>query len=315
MSCWFPEHLIYHSLLFGLKGKRMNSVLIIGCGDIGLRVALQYRAGTVTGVVRSAASADRLAAAGVEALHIDLDADITGAQLPADGCEIYYFAPPPGTGDSDTRVAGVCAALAGDNRPEKLVYISTSAVYGDCNGDWIDETAPLRPGTARGRRRLDAEQQLLRWGREQGVPVVILRVPGIYAHDRLPVERLRKGLPVLAAEQAPYTNRIHADDLAHICIAAMQRGRGGEVFNVSDGHPTTMTDYFNRVADALGLARPPQVDRETAQQALSASMLSFLGESKRLHNAKMLEQLDVTLRYPDLSAGLAGLAGLARRPG
>jgi nucleoside-diphosphate-sugar epimerase len=119
------------------------------------------------------------------------------------------------------------------------------------------------------------------------------------------VERLKKGLPVLAEDQAPYTNRIHADDLAEICVAAMRRGPAGEIFNVSDGHPTTMTDYFNRVADALGMPRPPQVDRETAQTALSASMLSFLGESKRLKNDRMLEALGIRLRYPELAAGLA----------
>jgi nucleoside-diphosphate-sugar epimerase len=135
--------------------------------------------------------------------------------------------------------------------------------------------------------------------------VVILRVPGIYAHDRLPIRRLREGLPVLAEADSPFTNRIHADDLARVCIAAMKRGRPGAAYNVSDGHPTTMTDYFNRVADCLGLPRPPVVDRSTARQALSPSMLSFLEESKRLDNRRMREELGVELIYPDLVAGLA----------
>jgi nucleoside-diphosphate-sugar epimerase len=283
----------------------MNPVLILGCGDIGLRVARALQPAPVSGVVRSAASARRLASQGIDAVRLDLDAPIAAAALAATGRELYYFAPPPPQGDSDTRVAAVCRLLAGDNLPARVVYISTSAVYGDCGGAWIDETAPLRPATARGRRRLDAERRWLAWSERWGVAAVILRVPGIYARDRLPVQRLRDGLPVLAETESPFTNRIHADDLARACIAAMRRGRPGRAYNVSDGHPTTMTDYFNQVADRLGLARPPVVGRAEAQRVLSASMLSFLGESKRLRNQLMREELGVELAYPDLAAGLA----------
>jgi nucleoside-diphosphate-sugar epimerase len=282
----------------------MNAVLIIGCGYIGLKVAELCRPAPVTGVVRSQESLSILKDQGIEARRLDLD-DATGAgELAAAGKDVFYFAPPPSAGDIDPRVTAVCAAFQGDNRPARLVYISTSAVYGDCGGGWIDETAALRPGTARGRRRLDAERQWLLWGKQTRVPVVILRVPGIYGPGRLPVQRLREGLPVLRVEQSPFTNRIHADDLARVCLAAMQRGRAGEAYNVSDGHPTPMSDYFNQVADRLGLPRPPVVDRETAQRELSASMLSFLSESKRLVNSKMLEQLGITLLYPDLQRGL-----------
>jgi nucleoside-diphosphate-sugar epimerase len=236
---------------------------------------------------------------------LDLDRPFTAAELDADGRELYYFAPPPATGDTDPRVAAICSVMRGAHRPRKLVYISTTAVYGDCKGRWIDETAPLEPGTARGRRRLDAERQWLAWGKQQQVPVVLLRVPGIYGPAKLPVQRLRQGLPVLAEDQAPFTNRIHADDLASACLAAMQHGADGEAYNVSDGHPTNMTDYFNRVADLLGLRRPPVVDRATAERELTASMLSFLSESKRLDNTKMREKLGVKLRYPRLEDGLA----------
>ena len=283
----------------------MNPVLILGCGDIGLRVARALQPASITGVVRTEDSARRLASQGIEAVQLDLDAPIPAAALAATGCDLYYFAPPPPRGDGDTRVAGVCRVLAGDNLPARVVYISTSAVYGDCGGAWIDETAPLRPATARGRRRLDAERRWLAWSEQSGVAVVILRVPGIYAHDRLPLQRLREGLPVLAETESPYTNRIHADDLARACIAAMRRGRPGQAYNVSDGHPTTMTDYFNQVADRLGLPHPPVVSRAEAQRVLSPSMLSFLGESKRLRNRLMREQLGVELAYPDLAAGLA----------
>jgi len=285
----------------------MNSVLIVGCGDIGRRVASLCAPASVVGVVRSEDSASLLREQGIDAKRLDLDGTLTAADLPAAGKQVYYFAPPPPHGESDPRVAAVCATLQGNNCPTKLVYISTTAVYGDCAGAWIDETAALKPGTARGRRRLDAERQLLNWGAKQRIPVVVLRVPGIYGPERLPADRLRRGLPVLAEAEAPFTNRIHADDLARICVAAMQRGRGGEAYNVSDGRPTTMTDYFNRVADRLGLPRPPVVDRKTAERVLSASMLSFLSESKRLINDKMINELGVQLDYPDLETGLARL--------
>jgi nucleoside-diphosphate-sugar epimerase len=138
--------------------------------------------------------------------------------------------------------------------------------------------------------------------------VVILRVPGIYGPGRLPLDRLRKGLPVLAERDSPFTNRIHAEDLARVCLLAMQRGRAGEAYNVSDGHPTSMSDYFNRTADILSLPRPPVIDRARAERELSASMLSFLSESKRILNTKMLDELGVRLRYADLEQGLAGLS-------
>lgn len=286
----------------------MKDVLIIGCGDIGRRVATRIGAEQVIGIVRSGSSARALAALGVEARTLDLDAPVEPSALPAAGRKIFYFAPPQGTGNTDDRVRRVCAALEYNNRPSRVVYISTSAVYGDCAGAWIDETAALNPGTARGHRRLDAERQWLKFGETCGIPVIILRVPGIYAHDKLPLRRLREGLPVLVEDEAPFTNRIHADDLARVCIAAMQRGKAGRAYNVSDGRPTSMTDYFNKVADRLGLARPPQVGRDEAEKHLSSAMLSFLGESKRLANTRMLEELQIELQYPDLDRGLAAVA-------
>jgi nucleoside-diphosphate-sugar epimerase len=286
----------------------MDSVLIVGCGDIGLRLAGLCGGSPVTGLVRSEHSVARLRARQVRPQLLDLDAPFEPDDLAAANSQLYYLAPPPPRGDTDPRVEAVCAALRGRHRPGKVVYLSTTAVYGDCEGRWIDETAPLRPGTARGRRRLDAERHWLRWGDREGVPVVILRVPGIYGPGRLPLERLRKGLPVLAEQESPFTNRIHADDLARVCLLAMQRGRAGEAYNVSDGHPTSMSDYFNRVADILSMPRPPAVDRATAERELSASMLSFLSESKRILNTKMLDELGVILQYADLDQGLACLA-------
>jgi nucleoside-diphosphate-sugar epimerase len=186
-----------------------------------------------------------------------------------------------------------------------MVYISTSAVYGDCQGAWITEAQATAPTSDRGRRRLDAERQVVDWCTRQGVQWNILRVPGIYGPGKLPLARLEQGLPVLREADAPYTNRIHGDDLAMICIAAMQSPVHNNVFNVSDGHPSNMTDYFFRVADAAGLPRPPTVARAEAEQVLSPGMLSFLADSRRMQNDKLLKQLGIRLQYPDLDSGLA----------
>ena len=188
--------------------------------------------------------------------------------------------------------------------PERVVYISTSGVYGDCGGAWIDEDWPLNPISERGKRRLAAELILRGWSDRTGIPVVILRVPGIYGPGRLPVERVRQGVPVLFEADSPYSNRIHADDLALACCAAARRGHAGQAYNISDGHPTTMTDYFWRIADRYGLKRPPAISLAEARQVLSPNMLSFLEESKRLDNRRMLDKLQVTLQYPDLASGL-----------
>jgi nucleoside-diphosphate-sugar epimerase len=290
-----------------MQDKPFKTVLIVGCGYIGRHVAalLAAEKHAVTGVVRSRDSADKLAESGAGVVCVDLD------QLPADldwGCteaDIFYFAPPPPSGEQDLRMQAFLTSLPGKMTVRRLVYISTSAVYGDCHGAWITETQPLDPTTPRGHRRLHAEQQLREWCRLNKAHWIILRVPGIYGPGKLPLERLRKGTPVLRETDAPYTNRIHADDLAAICVAAMQSTSCNEVYNVSDGHPGNMTDYFFRVADAAGLPRPPQVSREAAQSVLSAGMLSFLNDSRRMDNSKLLDEMGIELQYPGLDAGLA----------
>ena len=166
----------------------------------------------------------------------------------------------------------------------------------------------MRPLAERAQRRTDAEAALQSWGDANGADWVILRVPGIYAQDRLPLARLQRGEPVLVAEEAPWTNRIHADDLAMVCQAAMDTAPAHSVYNVTDGQPSTMTDYFNQVADYAALPRPPQVSLAEAKQTMSAGMLSYLAESRRIHNDKMLKELGVQLRYPSLRSGLAAVA-------
>ena len=258
----------------------------------------------VTGVVRSEMSAMAVRATGAHVLRIDFDSDTPPDGWSSGYSEVYYFAPPPREGDTDERLRRCLAQFDTATPPRRIVYISTSAVYGDCDGAWISEAQPVASTTARGRRRLDAENRLREWTQAHGVRLVILRVPGIYGPGKLPLARLQQGLPVLREADAPWTNRIHADDLAAICIAAMQAGSPDVVYNVCDGHPSNMTDYFFRVADAAGLPRPPEVDREEAGRVLSAGMMSFLQDSRRMKNDKLLRELDITLQYPDLDAGL-----------
>jgi len=284
----------------------MERVILVGCGDIGKRVArLAMAQGLeVWGVTRNATHADELEAMGIRCVHGDLDSQLPIDGLPTSGAQVIYLAPPPGGGENDPRVRTFAASVLPGEEPAKVVYISTSGVYGDCGGGIVNEQTPLNPQTARGRRRVDAETLLRDWGKHRQIPVVILRVTGIYGPGRFPLARIREGHPVLREEEAGLTNRVHADDLAQICLVAAEKAAAGEVYNVSDGHPTTMTEYFNRVADAFGLPRPPQVSLEEARRVMTPLMLSYIVESRRMDNRKLLEDLGVTLRYPDLASGL-----------
>ncbi len=278
-----------------------QQVFIAGCGDIGLRVAAlaQARGLPVTGLVSGEASARKLRDGAVTPLLCDLDQAVPALPELADAA-VFYFAPPPRAGEDDPRLRHFLAALT---RARVLVYLSTSAVYGDCQGAWVDETAELKPGLPRGRRRVAAEQAALAWGAAQGCPVMILRVPGIYGPGRLPAERLRRGLPVLAESESPWTNRIHADDLASAALCVADEGQAGRAYNVSDGNPTSMADYFNRCAALLALPPPPQVTMAQARTQLTPEMLSFLEESKRL-DTRRLRALGWQPRYASLAEGL-----------
>ena len=281
-------------------------VLIVGCGDIGRRVGrlLLAEGRKVAGVVAGEESAARLKEAGIRPLVANLNDPEELRELPCSGALVFYFAPPPGGGITDPKVRNFCAAASGERAPRRLVYVSTSGVYGDCGGATVTEETPANPQTARAKRRYDAEQTLLRWGAEQGVAVIILRVTGIYGPGRIPISRLVDGHPLLRLEESAPTNRIHADDLAQVCVAAAEKGEAGELFNVSDGHPSTMTEYFLAVAELAGLPRPPLVSMEEARRVMTPLMLSYLGESRRMDNTRMLERLEVKLRYPTLAEGL-----------
>lgn len=285
----------------------MQSVMVVGCGDVGLRVAQDWkkRGARVLGIVRSEQSAGRLGKAGIESLEMDLDQPGT-VELPAlSDALLHYHVPPPREGQGDPRITRFLEFLDRQQvYPRRIVYLSTSGVYGDCNGDWVSEERPPAPDSDRGRRRLSAEQNLLNWAGSRGVETVILRVPGIYGPGRLPVKRLRSGSPVVDERECAWSNRIHAEDLARICVAAAEHGRPGAIYNASDGHPTTMTDYFMQVAELMEIEPPPVISLDEAREILSPAMLSFLGESRRLDNALMRKELGVKLRYPTLEKGL-----------
>ena len=285
--------------------------LFAGCGYVGRQVALRELAdgGAVAAIVRTAESAERLNREGIEAVSADLENEspCTGVLR---GRVLYWFVPPQPEGDQDRRLrCFIQYAVESGERPFRVVLISTTGVYGDCQGEWVTEDRTLAPQTGRARRRVDAEQVMRTWCQMHDIPIVALRVPGIYGAGKLPLKRLREGLPVLAPELAPWSNRIHVEDLISVCLAAARIEHPLAVYNVSDGHPSTMTDFFFSVADITGLPRPPVVDKQEATAALSAEMRSYLAESKRIDNTRMREHLGVDVRYPDLASGLSVLVG------
>lgn len=283
----------------------MNT-LILGCGYLGQRVAARYLKDgiAITGAVRSRRSAERLEKRGVVPLLVDLDRKSL-QHFPAAGGRLFHFIPPAAEGSIDSRTANLVNGFRSQGSPRRLVYLSTTGVYGNCAGDWVDESRLPAPELPRALRRWDAEQSLHIWSRQSGCELVILRVAGFYGPGKLPLERLRRRLPMVCQEEAPFSNRIHIDDLVRVCVAAMERGRTGEVYNISDGHPTTMTDYFDRIADLAGLARAPKIPLKEARRQLSPGMLSYMQESRRLLNGKMLDELGISLQFPDLASGLA----------
>jgi nucleoside-diphosphate-sugar epimerase len=285
----------------------MRRLLIIGCGDVGLRLAKVLKGRwRVYALTHSQNRYPTLRAQGVMPVPGDLDRPETLHRIAGLAQDVVHLAPPPGSGARDTRTNNLIRALAkGGSLPQRLVYISTSGVYGDCAGDVIDETRRARPFSDRAKRRLDAEQQLRRWGVEYGVQVSILRAPGIYSAARLPLARLKAGMPALVPARDPYTNHIHADDLARTALAALTRGRGGRAYNASDGCWMKMGEYFDMVAEQFNLPRPPRVSWDAAQMELPENMLSFMRESRRLCNGRLKKELRVRLRYPSAQQGVA----------
>ncbi|MFG6413971.1 SDR family oxidoreductase [Roseateles sp. DC23W] len=282
-------------------------LLIIGCGDVGLRL-LKLLAGRwrLFALTSSPERVPALRAAGAVPLLGNLDDAVTLSRLAGLADLVLHLAPPARDGDTDVRTRQLLGALA-RRPPAALVYVSTTGVYGDCGGAVIDETRALNPATDRAARRVDAESQLRAFGRRHGTRVSLLRVPGIYARDREgghPRERLAKGTPVLLREDDVFTNHIHADDLVRACLLALLRGQPQRAVNVCDDSQLLMGDYFDLAADLSGLPRPERITRAQAAERMSAMQLSFWSESRRILNHRLRRELRLKLRYPTPREGL-----------
>lgn len=298
-------------------------ILIVGCGDVGMRVArlLGGRA-RLYALTHSPERHAELRAAGITPISGSLDDRQSLRRIAALAPYVLHFAPPPGEGEADPRTRRLLAALgtptpprgpgksgaahaafAGRGSLSALVYISTSGVYGDCGGAQVAETWPARPNNTRAKRRADAEARLRRFGRTNG-RVDILRAPGIYAQERMPAERVKKGLPAIVAADDVHTNHIHAGDLARLALSALFRGRPNRLYNAVDDSGLKMGDWFDVVADHLGLPRPPRQSREEVLAAVTPAMRTFLTESRRLSNRRIKQELKFRLKYPTVREGL-----------
>ena len=277
----------------------MIRILLIGCGDVALRTArLLHPKVRLYGLTRRVEDIVKLRAHGIVPVIGDLDRLASLDRLRAAPYAVLHFAPPPSEGRDDSRTRKLIAALTrARSIPRRFVYISTSGVYGDCAGARVAETRPRRAGTPRSRRRVAAEDRLRDWAKRYGVALSILRVPGIYTETRLPLERIRQGTPALLAEDDVYTNHIHADDLARATIAALFRAKPNRAYNVTDDSEMKMGGWFDTVADAFHLPRPPRVTWEEAERRIAPLLLSFMSESRRLVNTRMKHELRVRLRY------------------
>jgi nucleoside-diphosphate-sugar epimerase len=266
------------------------------------------------GLVRRTEQCAELRAKGITPLPGDLDDPASLTRIVGLADAVLHFAPPPSISPLtqggrealgvDSRTQNLLAALSRGKLPKRFIYISTSGVYGDCGGAQVSESHALNPQTARAQRRVDAEQQIRSWAKRNGVQASILRVPGIYAADRLPLERLRAGTPAIAPFEDSYTNHIHADDLACIVVAALRDAKPNRVYHTSDDSKMKMGEYFDVVADAYGLPRPPRLPRAEIERTVSPALWSFMNESRRLTNARMKTELKVKLRYPTVADAL-----------
>jgi len=299
---------------------RRERLLIVGCGDVGLRLArIQGPRVRLIALTSSPERASLLRDRGITPLVGDLDVPASLARLAGLATRVVHLAPPASADNQpqwwrDLRTQALVRTLVRRTPPRSLTYGSTSGVYGDCAGAYVPESRPVAPSTPRAQRRADAESLVRHFGRTTGTRVGVLRIPGIYAPDRAggtPRERLLRGTPVLQAQDDVYTNHIHADDLARATLAAVWRGRPQRAYNTSDDGELKMGDYFDLAADLYELPRPRRIARDTAQAELPLVLLSFMGESRRLVNRRMKQELRVRLRYPTPREGL--MAGLASR--
>ena len=291
-------------------------ILIVGCGDVGLRVAKlvrnRFRVAALTHTRERMAA---LRAAGVVPIVADLDDAHSLHRLGGLARIVLHLAPPPTHGTIDTRTRALLPLLHG---VDTLIYVSTSGVYGDCAGAWVDETRSVAPGTDRARRRVDAEKCLREWARRSGTRLVILRVPGIYAQDRLPIARIAAGTPALRESDDVYTNHIHADDLARLIVLSIDRGAAQRVYHAVDDSAMRMGDWFDLIADKFEMQRPERVARDEIASRISShqapTLLSFTRESRRLSNDRIKNELGMRLSYSTVLEGVEAPASPTKKP-
>lgn len=287
---------------------RRERVLVVGCGDVGLRAAgLMNGRVNLLALTSSPERRDELRSRGIRPVLGNLDDPRSLRRLSGLATRILHLAPPPGTGRKDPRTAALVHVLSRRSQLVSLVYGSTTGVYGNCDGRWTSELDPLNPATDRAHRRVDAENWVRQFGRASGARASVLRIPGIYAMDRpgsTPKDRLLRGMPVLTADQDVYTNHIQANDLARACMLALWRASPLRAYNVSDDSDMKMGDYYDLAADLSGQARPERISLEEARSRLSAMTLSFMGESRRLSNRRLKRELRLRLAYPTVREGL-----------
>jgi len=309
----------------------MNRILIVGCGDIAMRVARLFGPNfKLYGLVRNPTYISKLREAAIVPIIGDLDDRPSLQRVAGLANTVLHFAPPPAaertSGSSvssyadnhyeltDNRTRNLLATLSGGQLPQRLIYISTSGVYGDCKGELVEETRSTQAHNPRAKLRSNAEKQIRQWARRNGVHASILRVPGIYSADRLPLERLKKGTPTIIKDEDGYTNHIHADDLASSVIAALHHAKPNRIYHTCDDSQMKMGEYFDAVANAFNLPHPPRVTRAEAQNVLSPMLLSFMNESRRLSNKRMKQELRVVMRYPTVAHALEKISPDKIRP-
>lgn len=296
-----------NNMNYNMNRFRRPRLLIVGCGDVGMRLlALVRDRWRVFALTSQPERCAELRAAGAVPVVADLDRPETLARLAGLANWVVHLAPPQPQGEQDRRTRALAAILPEGGR---LVYVSTSGVYGDCKGALVDETRPVAPRNGRAMRRVDAERFLRRWALYARARVSILRVPGIYAADRLPLKRLREGTPALCEADDVYTNHIHADDLARTVFHALMRGGAQRVYHAVDDTCMKMADYFDAVADAYGLSRPPRLERAALERSVNPVLLSFMSESRRLRNTRLKRELGVRLVYRDVKQALTRFTG------
>jgi nucleoside-diphosphate-sugar epimerase len=282
--------------------------LIVGCGDVGLRVAGLLKASSrLMALTSSSQRVETLQRSGITPMLGDLDKPQTLRRLAGVATHVVHMAPPPLEGHTDPRTRALVLALRLRSLPSSMVYGSTTGVYGDCEGEWIDETRQLQPQTARAQRRVNAQDWVNFLGKSGYPRTQVLRIPGIYALDReggTPRERLLRGTPVLQAHEDVYTNHIHADDLARATVLALWRGRPLRAMNVCDNTDMKMGDYMESVAKMWNLQAPARISREQAQLQLSPMVMSFLNESRRIRSVRLAQELGLRLLHPTVMDGL-----------